>query len=100
MAKGRISKKLKEWAAKARDKKVQDRVKAEVKRRAAQGKAALKKVEAELAHLKAVAIKQERKAVDYAKKNPKKALAMAVAAGVVAGATLLIMRRMKKKVFR
>ena len=105
--------KLKGWVDEAKDAKTRQRIKDEMLKRLKQGKQAiarlqreinnpknrakaiaeLKRIKAALLHLKKEAGRRERQAVAFAKKNPEKALAVAVAAGAAAGALLMALKR-------
>ena len=111
--KRKVVKKIHQWVDKAADLSTQRRIKEEVTKRLKQGKEAILRVQKELtkpenraramgqvkranaalAHLKKEAIRRERQAMAYAKKNPEKALVVAVAAGAAAGALLLALKR-------
>lgn len=111
--KSKIKKKVKAWVDKARDEKTRKRIKDEVLKRIKQGKATIARLQAEinkpanrakaaeqvkrakaaLAHLKKEAKVRERQAVAYTKKNPEKALVMAVAAGAAAGALMAMLKK-------
>ncbi|HET9869941.1 MAG TPA: hypothetical protein VFR02_05535 [bacterium] len=59
--------------------------------------AELKKAKAKLEKLKAQYKVQEKKAMDYVQKNPKKAVLAAAAVGLLAGAVLAALKSSKKK---
>lgn len=104
---------LNELLEKAKDAKTQKKVKEEVAKGIKKGREAIARLQAEinkpafrakaaaqvkrakeaLAHLKQEAIKRERQAVAYAKKNPEKALVIGVAAGAAAIALLAVLRK-------
>ena len=59
--------------------------------------AQLKKAKAALAKVKSKAVEAERKVEAYTRKNPKKALGYAIAAGVALGAVAAALARRRKK---
>ena len=99
------------------DKAAQEKIKKQVAEKLAQGRekmkelerkiqsgeareeitAGLKRAKAELKKLKAQYGKHEKRALDYAKKNPKRALLAAAAVGILAGTVLAALRSSKKK---
>lgn len=99
------------------DKAAQERIKRRVVEKLAQGRAkmrelekkiqsgeareeitaGIKKAKSQLKKLKTQYSKHEKRALDYAKKNPKRALLAAAAVGVLAGTVLAALRSAKKK---
>jgi ElaB/YqjD/DUF883 family membrane-anchored ribosome-binding protein len=97
--------KLNDFKRKMQDKKNQARIKAQVEKALKEGKAKIEwlekqmkdpenhakvraeiaKAKAQLNDMKAKYKEKEKKAVEYTKANPKKALAVAAAAGILAG---------------
>ena len=110
-----VEEKAREVGKALMDKKNQAKVKAEIGKRLAQGReqlvkleaklkdpktrAALKKSAAEAARkVKALRVRfqrEERKAENYTRKNPRKALLIAAAAGALAGALWISLKRRK-----
>lgn len=82
-------KKIKHFKESLQDKRTQEVVKKKVVLGIKKGKAKLTKWKGQFQD-------GEKKAVAFTKSNPRKALAVAAAAGIVAGTTLAMLRRKKK----
>jgi len=118
----KASAKWKEMRDKIKDKEAQRKIKGEIQKRLKQGKEVIQRLEkelrdpenrkkaedqlakakaqiaaakAKLEKLKVEFKKKEKQAVDYTLKNPEKALAVAAAAGALAGALWMAIKRKK-----